>query len=325
MQIALDPAAIERFTVDLSKLVDVAGGTLLVAVSGGPDSVALLLLAHELLGTRCRAATVDHGLRAEAAGEAAWVASLCGTLGIAHATLSAPMPERAGRTRNLSSRARALRYDLLGAHAAAIGATAIATAHHTDDQVETLVMRLNRGAGLTGLSGVRARSGAVIRPLLGWRRAELAALVNAAGITPVDDPSNRDGQFDRARVRASLTDATWIAPASWSRSAQALNDAEDALDWATEQLWRERCRVGEDGLVFTPTDLPFDLQRRLIARCVRAVEPLADPRGGAVVAAVTSLARGDCVTLGNVLCRATRGACDETVWRFVRAPVRRSR
>lgn len=325
MRVALDPAATERFNVDLSKLFDVADGTLLVAVSGGPDSVALLLLAHGLLGSRCSAATVDHGLRAEAAVEAAWVASLCATLGIAHATLSAPMPERAGRTRNLSSRARALRYDLLSAHAAAIGATAIATAHHVDDQVETLVMRLNRGAGLTGLLGVRVRSGAVIRPLLGWRRAELAALVDAAGVTSVEDPSNRDERFDRARVRASLVGATWIAPAAWSRSAQALNDAEDALDWTTEQLWRERCRVGEDAVVLTPANLPFDLRRRLVVRCVRAIEPGADPRGGAVAAAVASLALGDSVMLGNVLCHAIRSTCDEAVWRFVRAPVRRSR
>ncbi|WP_375272909.1 tRNA lysidine(34) synthetase TilS [Sphingomonas sp.] len=324
MRVALDPAAIRRFGDDLSTLFDVAHGTLLVAVSGGPDSVALLLLAHALLGKRCRAATVDHGLRAEAAGEAAWVATLCATRGIAHATLSASLPERAGRTRNLSSRARKVRYDLLGAHAAAIGASAIATAHHADDQVETLVMRLNRGAGLTGLSGVRARSGAVIRPLLGWRRAELAALVRVAGITPVDDPTNRDARFDRARVRASLADATWIAATGWSRSAQALNDAEEALDWVAEQQWRERCRVGGGEVVFTPADLPFDLRRRLVARCVDAIEPGADPRGGAVAAAVASLGRGYGVTLGNVLCRATRGACDEAVWRFVRAPARRS-
>jgi tRNA(Ile)-lysidine synthase len=120
---AIDPAAIDRFAADLSALCDPARDRVLVGVSGGPDSVALLLLAHALLGERCVAATVDHGLRPEAADEAAWVAELCAARGIDHAILRGAVPERAGHTANVSARARALRYESLQAHAEATGAT----------------------------------------------------------------------------------------------------------------------------------------------------------------------------------------------------------
>jgi tRNA(Ile)-lysidine synthase len=102
----LSADAVERFTRDLAALAD-PGVRILVAVSGGPDSVALLLLARAALGDKCSVATVDHGLRAESADEAAWVADLCAARGIVHATLRADLPNRAGRTANLSARARA--------------------------------------------------------------------------------------------------------------------------------------------------------------------------------------------------------------------------
>src|SRR3546814_35810 len=108
-----DAALVARFCEDIAALCDPANTNVLLAVSGGADSTALLLLAHAALGGRCHAATVDHGLRPEAAVEAATVARLCATLGIEHATLTAPMPPRVKRTANLSARARALRYRLL--------------------------------------------------------------------------------------------------------------------------------------------------------------------------------------------------------------------
>ena len=156
---AIDPATLQRFAADLSALCDPAHDRVLVAVSGGPDSLALLLLTHALLGDRCGAATVDHGLRPEATEEAAWVADLCATRGIGHAVLRGDLPERTGHTANLSARARALRYDLLQAYADTVGATHIATAHHADDQVETLIMRLNRGPGSAGWRGYARKAG----------------------------------------------------------------------------------------------------------------------------------------------------------------------
>jgi tRNA(Ile)-lysidine synthase len=317
---AIDPAALERFAADLAALCDPAKDRVLVAVSGGPDSVALLLLTHALIGERCVAATVDHGLRPEAAGEAAWVAELCAARGIGHAILRGALPDRAGHTANLSARARALRYDLLERHADAVGAAWIATAHHADDQVETLIMRLNRGAGVGGLAGVRARSGRVIRPLLGWRRAELGAVVAAAGIAPVEDPSNVSDRFDRARLRKQLAGIDWIDAGRVAASASALADAEEAIGWTLLQL--ETQRVARDGeeLLLDPGGLPFDYVRRLAERCVRAIDPDADIRGPALVRMVKALESGAPAMLGKVA--ATPRSASR--WAFRQAPPRRS-
>jgi len=316
---AIDPATLDRFSADLSALCDPARDRVLVAVSGGPDSLALLLLSHALLGDRCLAATVDHGLRPEAADEAAWVADLCAARGIDHAVLRGPLPERAGHTANLSARARALRYELLQAHADAVGATQIATAHHADDQVETLIMRLNRGAGVGGLAGVRARSGRVIRPLLGWRRAELGAIVAAAGIVAVDDPSNVSDRFDRARLRKQLAAIDWIDPSRVAASAAALADAEDAIVWMVRQLGTDRIAADSDSLTLDPSGLPFELVRRLVEQCVRQIDPAAEIRGSALYRMVKALESGETAMLGDVAAVAPSPAA----WRFRKAPPRR--
>jgi len=316
---AIDPATLQRFAADLSALCDPAHDRVLVAVSGGPDSLALLLLTHALLGDRCGAATVDHGLRPEATEEAAWVADLCATRGIGHAVLRGDLPERTGHTANLSARARALRYDLLQAHADTVGAAHIATAHHADDQVETLIMRLNRGAGVSGLAGVRAKSGRVIRPLLGWRRAELGAIVAAAGIVAVEDPSNVSDRFDRARLRKQLAAIDWIDPLRVAASAAALADAEEAIVWMVRQLGTDRVAAEGDSLTLDPRDLPFELVRRLVEHCVRQIDATAESRGSALVRMVKALESGDTAMLGDVAAVALSPAA----WRFRKAPPRR--
>jgi tRNA(Ile)-lysidine synthase len=316
---AVDPATLDRFADDLSALCDPARDRVLVAVSGGPDSLALLLLTHALVGGRCVAATVDHGLRPEAADEAAWVADLCAARGIDHAVLRGTLPERAGHTANLSARARALRYELLQAHADAVGATHIATAHHADDQVETLIMRLNRGAGVGGLAGVRATSGRVIRPLLGWRRAELGAIVAAAGIDPVEDPSNVSDRYDRARLRKQLAGIDWIDPTRVAMSAAALADAEEAIGWMVRQLGTDRIAADGDSLTLDPSDLPFELVRRLVEQCVRQIDPTAEIRGPALLRMAKALESGDTAMLGDVAAVALSPAA----WRFRKAPPRR--
>ena len=149
-------------------------------------------MAQAALPGQIAAATVDHGLRAESAGEAAMVAEFCGELGVPHATLAVTLAPG-----NLQAEARAARYAALAGWMAEQGLSALATAHHADDQAETLLLRLGRGSGVAGLAGVRASGTvpgtnlALLRPLLGWRRAELAAVVAAAGMTAVQDPSNR--------------------------------------------------------------------------------------------------------------------------------------
>lgn len=315
-----------RLAEDLARVGVGAGDVMLVAVSGGADSLALLLLAHAALGNRCVAATVDHGLRAAAADEAAYVARLCAERRIAHAVLAAPLPARAGGTANVSARARALRYRLLEAHADAIGAAAIATAHHADDQVETIAMRLNRGAGLAGLAGVRARSGRVVRPLLAWRRAELAAIVADCGVTAVADPSNSDDRYDRARLRKALTGADWIDAARWERSAAALADADQALEWAVVALAGGRCTFADGVATLVASGLPDELLRRLVLRCLAHVDPAIVPRGPDVTRLIARLCRGGTATLGGAAARAveTMDAPGQPSWIFVAAPPHRS-
>lgn len=315
----IDPAQVERFRADLAALCDVDTGQLLVAVSGGGDSLALLLLAHATLRDRVQAATVDHGMRPAAAAEAAFVAGVCRGLGIPHRTLVGELPDRVGNTANLSARARTLRYRLLDAHRRDSGCDWVATGHHADDQLETLVMRLNRGAGVAGLAGVRAKAEPVVRPLLGWRRAELTALVAAAGLKSVIDPSNTDDRFDRARLRKALADADWLDPLSAVRSAQALAEADEALDWTLDHLLADRCRLGERAAVLDSDRLPAEFQRRLLLRCLRHIDSGIRPRGHEVTGLLATLARSGTGTLGGVKVLAFGGD-----WHFSPVPPRRT-
>lgn len=178
-----------------------------VAVSGGGDSVALLLLLHQMAvaqGRVIQAATVDHGLRAEAAAEAAGVADLCAGLGISHRTLRWVWDGQG----NLPDRARRGRMTLLAAWAHEVGLRDVALGHTSDDQAETLLMRLARGSGVDGLSCMPARRDALgvtwHRPLLAAGRGELRAFLSARGIGWVDDPSNEDPGYDRVKARQAL-------------------------------------------------------------------------------------------------------------------------
>src|SRR3546814_20007306 len=105
------------------------------------------------------------------------------------------------------------------------------SAHHADDQLETMLMRLNRGSGVAGLAGVRARTDRLLRPLLFWRRSELAEVAARAGCPTVQDPRNFDPHFDRAAIRARLKQTDWLASLSASRSAAPLAYSENPLAW----------------------------------------------------------------------------------------------
>ncbi|WP_010160902.1 tRNA lysidine(34) synthetase TilS [Sphingomonas sp. PAMC 26617] len=278
----LDPAQVARFRGDVADTLGAplaTDGVLALAVSGGPDSMAMLALATAAFPGRVCAATVDHGLRPAAADEAAMVARWCVTRGVPHRTL--PLRETIGKTA-IQATARALRYDVMGQWVIDSGAVALATAHHVEDQAETFLMRAVRGTGPAGLAGVRLRrthaiSGdgghfTIIRPLLGWRRAALRAVVTNGAIPFVDDPSNDDTHFERVRVRHMLRETPWLDPAGLARTAAHAGSAQRALEAMAAWLWDERL-VSDDavGVKVRLGDLPRDMQRMLARRAIARV------------------------------------------------------
>ncbi|MEP6982704.1 MAG: tRNA lysidine(34) synthetase TilS [Sphingomicrobium sp.] len=312
---------VERFSAELDTLL-ARHGRIGVAVSGGPDSLALLLLAAAARPGKVEAATIDHGLRAEAHEEAATVADLCRKLGVPHAILTArwsEIPETA-----IQERARHQRYRLLGYWAEERGLDAIATAHHAEDQAETLLMRLARGSGVKGLAGMRPRSvspGAhvrLVRPLLGWRRTELEQVCSAASVTPAADPSNQDERFERVRVRRALAGLEWLDAGVVAQSAANLADADAALDWAAKAEWTHCVHEKRGRIVYRPTGAPTEIVRRIVARAIRklATEGDSEPRGAELSRVISTLAEGDTATLRGVLCRGGEE------WHFVPSPNR---
>jgi tRNA(Ile)-lysidine synthase len=248
------------------------------------------------------AATVDHGLRPESAGEAAMVAEVCGKRGVPHRTLLADWPEPPQA--NVQAAARTMRYRLLNEWAIDRGLAAVATAHHADDQAETLLMRLLRGSGVGGLGGTRAKRALseevlLIRPLLGWRKAELEELVRSAGLTPVDDPSNRDPRHDRSRIRQMLGESRWLDPSRLAASAAAIRDADEALNWALAPLIESRIRRDDGALVIEPFDLPRELRRRLLLAAFAELGA-SPPRGAELIRAMETLERGGMATLSGL-------------------------
>lgn len=291
---------LSRFIADLERLlgrdrvpVDRFG----IAVSGGPDSMALLALAQAALPAQVEAATVDHGLRRESAAEAEMVARWCQEQGIAHAILHPPSPI----TGNLQSAARAERYRLLWQWCEERKLDWLLTAHHADDQLETVLMRLNRGSGVSGLAGIRGRSGRLVRPLLFWTRAELAEVAAQAGCPTVRDPSNRDARYDRAALRLQLSQTDWLDSISASRSAAALNEAEIALEWIVSDLEQQYINYNGEEIRLSRIDFPREIQRRLLLRMLARLDPDLTPRGDAIDQALVQLALGKKYTIGMLL------------------------
>lgn len=288
---------------------------ILLAVSGGPDSLAMLLVAQAVMPEHISAATVDHGLRPEAADEAAFVARLCADRHIPHRILKPEEPI----TGNVQSAARAARYDLLEKAADELQCELIATAHHGGDQLETLLMRLARGSGVDGLAGIRARNGRIIRPMLGFSKAELEQICADSGITPVRDPSNNDENFDRVAMRQYLAAQPHPFNAGRAvRTASAITDAVAALDWVTEQLAQDRIGAEDGAITADIAGLPRELQRRLLLISLGKIDSEIAPRGEAIERLLDDLSDGKTTTIGDILCKGG------TVWRFSPAPPRRT-
>jgi len=268
-----------------SGLEDLRG--LILAVSGGPDSTALLVLAARWVKARkgapkLLAVTVDHGLRAAAASEAAAVKRLANRLGVTHRTLR----WRGAKPQSgLQEAAREARYRLLAEAAARAGYEHILTAHTLDDQAETVLFRLARGSGLGGLAGMahavplpaRGRSPFfLVRPLLHIPKARLIATLEAAGISYSEDPSNRDPRFTRARLRTFMPvlakeglDARGLA-----RFAVRMRRAEATIEFAVAAArqalapgpWPERGPVAFSTVQFA--SLPAEVALRLLGRAI---------------------------------------------------------
>ena len=248
------PLTLDDLRSDFERLLI---GPLALAVSGGPDSMALMYLvaawvAEAGVADRQRlepvplvVLTVDHGLRRESAAEAAWVKAEAAKLGLPHATLvwNAPKPSTA-----LQSAAREARYRLINRYLdreLAEGHVAvkrrIVVGHHEDDQAETVLMRLARGSGLDGLSGMRdeehvspadgANGYTIVRPLLRTPKARLMATLQAAGRSWKEDPSNHAPEFERVRMRQALETlrGLGIGSAEIGRSAWRLSRARRAV------------------------------------------------------------------------------------------------
>lgn len=318
-----EQALVERFESELDALVS-PEARIGIAVSGGPDSIALLLLAAAARPRRVEAATIDHGLRPEARVEAEMVAEVCEFLGVPHAILTIAWR---GKPRTaIQEQARAKRYRLLADWAREHRLDALLTAHHQEDQAETMLMRLARGAGVRGLAGIRPVSrvpGAaipLIRPLLGWRRSELEAVCASAGIEAARDPSNDDAKFERVRVRRALRDADWLDAAAIATSAANLAHADRALDWAADAHWRQAVSDTGFELAYDPGDAPPEIHRRIVSRAILslATEGEAELRGRELDQLLAALGGGRHATLRGVLC------IGGTAWRFRRAPRRRA-
>lgn len=293
--------------------------TIAVAVSGGPDSVALLLLAARAFPGRVVALTVDHGLRAGSAAEAAIVAIECERRRIAHATLAWTGPKPRG---SVQATARAARYALLADWCAGHGVTVLMTAHHADDQAETLLLRLARGSGSGGLVGIRRRRDLgrgviLLRPLLGRNRAELHAGLAETDWPVADDPSNHDPRFDRTHARRLLAATPWLDAARLAEAVAHLAEAEAALAWTADRAWAGRATATPTGLTLDIAGLPPEIVRRLAARAIARLAPDARLRGSDLAGLLDRLTVGGTATLAGV--RGRGGP----VWRFDPAPPRR--
>jgi tRNA(Ile)-lysidine synthase len=292
---------LERF---LTGLGDAVNAPLGLAVSGGGDSMAMLYLAVDA-GLQVQAVTVDHGLRAESADEAAMVARACAGLGVAHATLRWQGWDRKG---NLQDHARRARRRLIAAWAEQAGCAAVALAHSQDDLAETFLMRLARGAGLDGLSAMSAHwtEGGIAwhRPLLTVSRAELRAVLTAKGVAWVDDPSNALDRFDRVKARKALQ---VLAPLGLSSPrladvARHLGDARAALDSVTDTAAQALLQIDGGAVLIRSgfAGLADEVQRRLLLRVLLWVAPTDyGPRGPALLRLRQALLAGKASTLAG--------------------------
>lgn len=254
---------------------------LAVAVSGGSDSLALLLLLRNWVHTRhgkLTALSVDHALRPEAAAECRAVGDMIAGLNAqSHATTWRPINHEIliwqgeKPSHGLMAAARAARYRLLVEWCLAQDVLHLALGHHADDQAETVLMREAHGsgaAGLAGMSAIRALRGIrLLRPLLPCRKTALAVLVQKAGLTAIEDPSNRAHRFERVRWRAHLgenADIEALQQTIWGAGA-----SRDAIERRAAQLLAQTARLDPAGYATIDLDRLLRLEAVVISQALR--------------------------------------------------------
>jgi tRNA(Ile)-lysidine synthase len=261
-----------------------------LAVSGGPDSVALMSLAarwrrERANGPKLGVLTVDHGLRPGSREEAEQVGRMASSLGLPHAILTWEQKQPAAA--RIQEEAREARYGLMAAHCHAHGIPAIATAHTLDDQAETFLMRLKRGSGLDGLAAIPSRgewAGIIIlRPFLDMPKARLVATLDAAGIGFISDPSNLDLKFERGRLRKQreALAALGFEPEAIALSARRLRRAREALDREAREFLAAHSVMSEAGYALLDRDAllaaPQEIALRALAQLISAVGGRGEP------------------------------------------------
>lgn len=295
--------------------------SLLLAVSGGPDSVALMWLCARwsLRSSRDIAvATVDHGLRKEARAEAEEVGRWAHDLGFAHHLLTWDEEKPATR---VQERARQARYALLAQCARRIGATAVVLAHHADDQAETILFRLTRGSGVAGLAGMarvaRLEDIALLRPLLDFRKVELEAICARAGQSFFRDPSNEDESFARARLRklAPILAAQGFGHDALLRLGARAARADAALTHCAEETLARALRRGDASCVELDAavlrEAPLEILQRVLASAMTRLAPVPAlrlerlERAGARIAAALTARKPIKTTLADISIEAT--------------------
>ena len=271
-----------RKTIDRHELCP-SGSSVLIGLSGGSDSVALVFLLRELAENGgfsiAGVAHLNHQLRPSAGGDEAFCRELAERLHLRIVVESADVKGYA-RSRNLSveDAARRIRYSFLESSADALGADHIAVGHTQDDQAETFLLKLMRGAGLTGLAGIYPQRGRVIRPLLDISRADLRRHLSEHGERWIEDETNADLENPRNRIRHVVLaelDAAAGGPTrpAIARAAGLMREDGLWLDELAEERYRALAAVGPDGVTLDASEIaaePLAIRRRVLLRALRA-------------------------------------------------------
>ncbi|MFZ2620869.1 MAG: tRNA lysidine(34) synthetase TilS [Alphaproteobacteria bacterium] len=282
-----------------------------VAVSGGGDSVALLRLLVDILGpARVVVLHFNHALRAEAGYEAAFVSQLA--LDYAVPYFEHTWTERTGNEGNMQQAARLARYRFFAEVCAADSLAGVCTGHTADDATETFLMRLGRGSGVAGLSGMQAHSQMgtlpVYRPLLAVNRAELRTYLQAIGQNWVDDPSNKDMKYLRVRLRESIStlEQLGLPSQALADTAASLQRANVALEAFTAAFMKRYVSVKPNGAMVVGEQLfaqPDEIAQRALERIILHMQPAPlAPRVSKRLRLLESFKKGEKkATLGGVI------------------------